>query len=162
MTILKDGPVTETRLAYIMDLMRRWKWRRGETGAVVAKEWGISEEYVGDLAAEASKRVRAEVTDPSHVSGTVATALAQVLDEGMSAEGAERFSGRRLVVEAAKAWAQIVGAMAPTRTEITTGAATPAKAAELVREKFGRVTPKVDDGAAPDASAPRDPSDGTS
>ena len=134
---------TEQRIAHIMGMMRRWEWRRGKTGPQLAALWGLSEDRVKDLAAEASKRVRAEVTDPARVSGTVGTALAKVLDDAM------QDNDRKSVIDASKAWAQIVGAMAPTKVDVTTTEATPAKAAELVRAAFGRVTPGASEADAP-------------
>ena len=142
-------PLTEQRIAHIMGMMRRWEWKRGESGPVLAERWGLSVDRVKDLAAEASKRVLAEVTDPALVSGTVGMALQRVLDEGMEATGDAKWHGRKLAVESSKAWAQIVGAMAPQRVDVTSrGEPTPADAQRILREKFA-VRPDVaseDDG----------------
>lgn len=155
MANLGTGAVTETRIAEIMGLVRSWKWQRdAKAVAKHARKWALSEDYVRDLANEAKRRVYAEVTDPAAVSGDVATALAAIVAENMAITGKGRVQARRLVVDAGKALAQIVGAMAPQRHEISTGEATPARAAELVRERFGRVTPKEADASA-DADAER-------
>jgi hypothetical protein len=148
------NPLTEQRIAHIMGMMRRWEWKRGVSGPILAKEWGLSIEWLKDLSAEASKRVRAEVTDPERVSGTVGSALSKVLHDSMD-DG-----DRKSVIDASKAWAQIVGAMAPTKVDVTatTTDATPAKAAEIMRRRFGAVTPaKKDDD---DESGSSDPSGG--
>lgn len=137
------GPITETRIAHIMGLMRAWQWKRGVTGRTLAKEWGVSEDYVSVLAAAASKRVFAEVTDPSLVSGTVGTALSKVLHDAMD-DG-----DRKSVIESSKAWAQIAGSIV-NRHEVATVDASPAKARELMRQTFGAVTPSGDDGDGTD------------
>jgi len=129
--------LTEQRIAYIMGMMREWAWRRGDSGPTLAKQWGLSEQYLRELAAEASKRVRAEVTDPERVSGTVGSALSKVLHDSMD-DG-----DRKSVIDASKAWAQIVGAMAPQRVDVTArGEPTPADAQRILREKFA-VRPDV-------------------
>lgn len=134
---------SEQRIAFIMGMMREWQWKRGVSGPILAKEWGLSADRVKDLAAEASKRVRAEVTDPERVSGTVGSALSKVLHDSMD-DG-----DRKSVIDASKAWAQIVGAMAPQRVDVTSrGEPTPADAQRILREKFA-VRPDVaseDDG----------------
>lgn len=153
-------PLTEQRIAHIMGMMRRWEWKRGESGPVLAEQWGLSVDRVKDLAAEASKRVLAEVTDPALVSGTVGMALQRVLDEGMEATGDAKWHGRKLAVESSKAWAQIVGAMAPQRHEVATTEASPQKAADLVRAAFGRVSKGAD--KDDDDGSPGDDSSGSS
>lgn len=144
---------SEQRIAFIMGMMREWQWKRGVSGPILAKEWGLSADRVKDLAAEASKRVRAEVTDPERVSGTVGSALSKVLHDSMD-DG-----DRKSVIDASKAWAQIVGAMAPQRVDVTatTTDASPAKAAEIMRRRFGAVTPAAEQ----DGSSPPDAPDGT-
>lgn len=148
MATLGQGPVVEARIAEIAAKIRKWEWQRGKSVPTTAKKWNVSEDYVRELAAEAKRRVYAEVTDPSAVLGDVATAMAAMVDEGMSHTGKGKVQMRRLAVDAGKALAQIVGAMAPQRHEINVGEPTPEKAAELVRARFGRVTPKVESAPA--------------
>lgn len=137
------GTLTEQRIAHIMDMMRRWEWKRGKSAGDLATTWGLAVSTVEELSSEASKRVRAEVTDPERVSGTVGSALSKVLHDSMD-DG-----DRKSVIDASKAWAQIVGAMAPQRVDVTSrGEPTPADAQRILREKFA-VRPDVaseDDG----------------
>lgn len=154
------GTLTEQRIAHIMDMMRRWEWKRGKSAGDLATTWGLAVSTVEELSSEASKRVRAEVTDPERVSGTVGMALQRVLDEGMEATGDAKWHGRKLAVESSKAWAQIVGAMAPQRHEVATTEASPQKAADLVRAAFGRVSKGAD--KDDDDGSPGDDSSGSS
>lgn len=153
MANLGTGAVTETRIAEIMGLVRSWKWQR-DSRAVArhARKWSLSEDYVRDLANEAKRRVYAEVTDPTAVSGNVATAMSAIVAEGMAHEGKGKAQMRRLAVDAGKALAQIVGAMAPQRHEVVATAATPAKVSAAMKEAFGPVGPD-----APDAESSSEP-----
>jgi hypothetical protein len=104
--------VTELRIRAIEDLMHRLEWRRGRTGPELAKNWGVSLSTLEKLASEASRRVRATVTDPELVQLTVSIALQRVLHDAI------RDNDRRSVVEAAKVWAQISGATSAQKVEL--------------------------------------------
>lgn len=130
-------PETELKILEIMELMRSWQWVKRKTAQDLAAKWGVGVDWVEDLSAIASKRVRAEVTDPGEVSMTVGVALSKVLHDAMD-EG-----DKKSVIDSAKVWAQIVGAMAPQRHEVTEVQATPQMAQRLVREAFGQVTPSL-------------------
>lgn len=131
------------RVDYIADLMRDLQWRRGKTGKELAQVWGVSKAAVEKYAAEASRRVRAEVQDPDEVGRTVCSALSQVLQKTM-AKGEYRTT-----VRAADTWAQIAGAKAAEKHEVsTTIEATPADASKVMKDLFGQVTPDKDEDAA--------------
>lgn len=105
------GPEIDERVSHIAELMRDLMWKRGESNRLAAKEWGVSVAAVNDYAAEASRRVRAEVTDPTEVAGTVATVLAENLQR---ASAAGEYGD---VAKLGDVWTRIVGARAPERHE---------------------------------------------
>jgi hypothetical protein len=88
---------------------------------------------VQEITAEASKRVRAELTDPDRVTAKVCTALEQIIDEGLDCHNTftERVDGNgdmrivpidpssahKNVIAAANTWADIAGIKAPKRIE---------------------------------------------
>jgi enoyl-CoA hydratase/carnithine racemase len=88
---------TETRLAHIAGLMRTLRWRRGVTGPQLAAEWGLTEQRVRTLAAEASKLVRAEIEDPNYVAVTLEMTLERIVLEGKDKDR----------IAAAKVWASL-------------------------------------------------------
>lgn len=116
--------------------MRKLEWVRGKSGEEWAKAWGISQDRMNHLAAEAWKRVKAEVTDPDRITVKISTVLEQVIDDAMletrnpaliekKGQDGEPYTyqespnnARKVVVEAAKTWAVIVGANAPTKVQV--------------------------------------------
>jgi predicted transcriptional regulator len=104
-------PEVDQHVVTIADMMRSLAWKRGESNRELAKEWGVSVAAVNDYAAEASRRVRAEVTDVGEVTGTVATVLAGNLERASEA----REYGD--VAKLADVWTRITGARAPERHE---------------------------------------------
>lgn len=140
-TPAREGEIraaTEARVEHIAGLMRRLEFRTGETIKGLALEWGLSEQRMRELSAIASKRVRAELTDPDRVTVKVSTVLERVIDEAMAEtrdpaliipgeDGEERRAhkespniARRVVVEAARTLAVLTGANAPAKVQITT------------------------------------------
>lgn len=155
----KEGhtPETEARLHELCEVMRNLDWERGKTGAVFAAKWGISESRMGHLAAEAWKRVQSEATDVLRVTTKVSLVLERTIDEayretrepalidGGDSRGVYKESpngARRVVVEAAKTWAALIGANAATRVDVTTRDASPAKARAAMRAAFGDIGPQ--------------------
>jgi hypothetical protein len=127
----KPEPETVARLRHIMMLMRRLKWRTGETGVELAKQWGVSEQRVGEIAAEASKRVRAELMNHEHVGATVGSALDWALQEAVDK------GDFRAIASLAKVYADAAGASAPQKVELAGKVeATPSRAKEVMRELF--------------------------
>jgi len=129
--------MTELRLDHIAKMMRALQWETGESGPALAKEWNLSVDRLKHLAAEASRRVRAEITDVDYVTATVCSALQTVLrhaiaesdnprmvagPDGSMVEGDPNKS-RKTVIEAAKTWADITGARAPNKIQLSGGVA---------------------------------------
>ena len=75
--------VVDERVGIVEGLMRRAQWERGRTNRALAKQWGCSVDAVNDYAAEAGRRVRADVTDREEVQMTVCAALSTVVREGL-------------------------------------------------------------------------------
>jgi hypothetical protein len=58
-TQYRDGmTLTEKRIDEIIDAMTGGRWVVGQTGRVLAEQWNVHPDYVGKLAAEASRHVR--------------------------------------------------------------------------------------------------------
>lgn len=97
-----DGDV-EARIEAIADCMRACQWRRGKSGAEFAANWGLSEQRVREIAAEASKRVRAEFEDPDRAVVNVYATLETVMLDGASSsvpgEKAAAVQAARLMAE---------------------------------------------------------------
>lgn len=127
---------TEARIEHIAELMRTLEFRTGETTRGLAAKWRIGVQRVWELSSIASKRVRAELTDPDRVIVKVATSLEKVMDDALreTDEPAhiEKQGGdgpmiyqespngaRRVLIEAAKTLCVLTGASAPTKIEIT-------------------------------------------
>lgn len=62
-TVARAREPPEERIRHCMALMREGEWRKGETGLELAAEWGMSRFTLDKLAAEAWRRVQAEVLD---------------------------------------------------------------------------------------------------
>lgn len=110
--------ITEARIAKIAAMMRNLEWRRGETGRTLEVEWNLSTSRIEHLAAEASRRVRAEVLDPDQVSETVACALDRIMRDAIKDDD------RKNAIAAGKVWAVIAGAVAPKKIEHSGSVAT--------------------------------------
>lgn len=131
-----DDARVASRVAFIAGLMRNLQWRRGVTGDELATKWRIAAGTVGKDAAEAHRIVLAEVGDPDAVTVKVCTALEKVIDDSLrEADGAQIKSvdheghevfldydpakPRRNIIDAAKAWAEITGAKAAMRVQVS-------------------------------------------
>jgi hypothetical protein len=99
--ILAANVDRETKVRFIMSLMRNLRWETGETLAILAEVWGQSKKMVEHYSSEASRRVRAEIQDPEFVSNTVTSSLLACLRD------ATRAQDRRSIISAAKTWAEI-------------------------------------------------------
>ena len=102
----------EDKVQYCMDIMRELRWIRGKSAPALAREWGLTVAGVESISSEAWRRVKAEVTDPDATSATVCTALEKVMRDSLADDD------RRNAIEASKVWAQIAGAVAPTKVQI--------------------------------------------
>ena len=104
---------TYRRVERIVGMMRRGEWRRGETAADLADEWNLAENSVEHLAAEASRVVAREVTDPDLVKVDVATIMLRDLERASSVADFGSVARIGDVVT------RIVGARAPEKVEHT-------------------------------------------
>lgn len=103
----------EERVALVEALMRRAQWERGRSNRAMAKQWDCSIASVDDYAAEAARRVRAEVTDPSEVQTTVCAALSTIVRESL------RDGDRKSAVRAADVWSRVAGGRAADKVEMS-------------------------------------------
>ena len=71
--------LTETRVAEVVELMLRGKFRRGSTVRGLAQKWGVGEQRAREITALASKRVRASLTDPDELAAEVVPAMLSAL-----------------------------------------------------------------------------------
>lgn len=138
---------TEVRIAYVMQLMRTLKFRRGATTRRLMQDWGLSESMVSQITAEASKRISKEFGDPTRHVGKMALVLDEVMDDALrlmkgaeihqeSAEGVRvlKFDPTRAhnsVIQAARALAHLTGANAAIRVELAQSDATKEELREL-------------------------------
>lgn len=144
------------RVAYIADMMRDLRWKRGKTAYELAKVWGVSPSTIENYSAEANRKVCAEVTDPEYVSRTVCSALEEVIESAREemvhgaviekvGDNGEPIKytldpniARRSITQAAKTWAEISGAMAPTKLRV--GEDPPSK---LTDEELAKLLPEA-------------------
>lgn len=129
-------PATEARIEHIAGLMRTLEFRTGETVRELAAKWRLGAQRVRELSAVASKRVRAELTDPDRVVVKVTASLEKVIDDALretnepaliekAGKDGERVTyqespngARRVLIEAAKALCILTGNAAPTKHEV--------------------------------------------
>lgn len=115
MTEKHSGSVEE-RIKHIADLMRRLQFVRGKTVKRLALEWNLTEQRVRELSAEASKRVKAELSaeDKVALTGEVVSTLTTIMRRGR--KGVER-GDLGAAASAAKTGAEIAGILAPKKVE---------------------------------------------
>jgi hypothetical protein len=150
--VIEHTAAVEVRIEHIADMMRSLEWRTGISGPILAKEWGLCEQRVKELSAEASKRVRAELMSPDNVKTDVGAALAIAL------RGAVNDKKWQAVGQIAKVYADASGASAPQKVEVgETPEATAARARQLIKDKFkkdvGDGLEKLADAKPDDASS---------
>ncbi len=109
---------TYQRVERIVGMMRRGEWRRGESAPELAGEWSLAVATVEGMAAEASRIVSREVTDPDRVKVDVSTILLRDIERASSA--AEFGDVARL----GDVVTRIVGARSPERKEVAVSVAT--------------------------------------
>lgn len=128
----------ESRVEYVADLMRDIKFRTGVTSRALCVEWDLPYGVVAGIVTEASRKVRAELTDHDRVLSKVSVALDRVLDEALES------GDRHAVIKAVQVWAQVTGASAPTKVQVQndlTGLSPEqlrARKAELIERLTGR------------------------
>ncbi len=137
----------DQRVDYIADLMRALRFERGRTYKALAEAWQVHRDTAKKYCAEASRIVRAEVTDREGIEIDVN----QALNAALASAVAKVDRDPRAVALVAKTWAEISGVKAAERHEVTTTEATPEQARRIMAERFGKLTPQSDearDGAA--------------
>lgn len=67
----EETPETTLKIVEIMGLIEAFRYRRGATARRLAKKWGVSVGHVHNLAAEARKRIRAQLDDPDEIAAEV-------------------------------------------------------------------------------------------
>lgn len=116
----EHGDEVENRINAIMDLMRDLRWRRGSSGPMLAKQWGLGEHRLKELAAEASRRLRAEYEDPERNAVSVYTTLEAVMFDG----AASSVPGEKAAaVNAARLMSELLG-MGPKKDQGPSGEST--------------------------------------
>lgn len=99
----------ERRISQIEQMMRALTWDRGRSNRELAARWNVAVATVNDYAAEAGRRVRAEVRNVDAVTDTVCVRLDRIVRTGEDREA----------TKAADVWTKIVGARAPEKSEVT-------------------------------------------
>lgn len=102
----------ETRVEFVADMMRELTYRTGVTNKALAREWDLPMGYIAQLTTEASRRVRAELTDHDRVLSKVSVSLDRVLDDAIES------GDRHAIIKACQVWAQVTGAGAATKVQV--------------------------------------------
>lgn len=103
----------ETRVDYVADLMRELKFRSGVTSKALAVEWDLPNNVISQITTEASRKVRAELSDQDRVVAKVSVALDRVIDDAITS------GDRHAVIKAAQVWAEVTGASAAQKVQVT-------------------------------------------
>lgn len=147
-THAKDCKTASERVECIAEIMESLRWVRGKTAGALAEVWGISKSRVQDLSTEASRLVVADAGEARRdISAGCQKLFGAAIDAG-DAKSAKAMGDL---------WASVSGAKAPDKHEVTTTEATPERAAQLVREKFGEHLSKPKEGPEGAEEAPEDP-----
>ena len=148
--------MSSARLAYVADLMRRFRYRRGVTSRELAAEWGLSLKRVEVYTAAASKLVRAELEDPDRVRVDVTLTLESIMRRARRAKtrtvygkngdavGVEKdWAAAKVAIEAARTWAMLTGNAAPKVVEHRSEYKTPAEALADLRKVVAELEAQV-------------------
>ena len=108
----------EMRVEKIAATLRDCTFRNGVTLQAFAAEWGESMDVVHAISAIASKRVRAEVTDPDRVASKGFAMLERIADEAMidADEKGNNAAHRGIAIRAVDTWMKNSGVVAPTKS----------------------------------------------
>lgn len=118
------------RVEFIADLMESLVWKRGKSAKVLAKAWNLSKSAVENYSAEASRMVTADRdTAARDISVICASMMAKAYRDGKAKDAA--------VI--GKLWAEVSGANAPQKQEITidAGSVNADRARKLMNNVFG-------------------------
>jgi hypothetical protein len=89
------------RIDHLADLIRSFQFKYGETYKALAREWGVTYQYVRDLGTDAFAVVRGELVEPEVATVSACVALQRVVEE------AGKDGDRRMVIDAANAWTKL-------------------------------------------------------
>ena len=105
------------RVEQVAKTLRDCSFRNGETLQNFAKEWGVSIHRVHEISALASKRVRAEVTDPDRVAAKGFAMLEKIAEDAMidADEKGNNAAHRAIAIRAVDTWMKNSGVIAPTK-----------------------------------------------
>lgn len=104
--------LTEARVVEVVELMMAGTFRRGSTVRELAQRWGVGEHRAREITALASRRVRAQLTDPDELAAEVVPALLEALHAAVAKEDARG-------VAALGAQLLEVGGLKTKRTELS-------------------------------------------
>lgn len=112
---------TEIRIEEIAATLRDGSYRNGSTLRDFAAKWGLTLDVVHTLSAQASKRVRAEVTDPDRVAAKGFAMLESIADEARhGADDKGNNAGHlAIAVKATAEWMKLSGVAAPTMSKVS-------------------------------------------
>ncbi len=112
---------TELRIEEIAATLRGGSFRTGVTLREFAARWGVSMDTVHGLSAQASKRVKAEVTDPDRVAAKGFAMLESIADEARHAcdERGNNAGHLAIAVKAVDTWLVRSGVAAPTKAAVS-------------------------------------------
>ena len=113
--------LTEVRVEEIAAKLRNGSFRNGVTLKEFAAKWSLSLDSVHGISAVASKRVRAEVTDPDYVAAKGFAYLEAIADEARHGADAKGNTAGHLAiaVKAVDTWLTKSGVAAPTKAVVS-------------------------------------------
>ena len=105
----QSAEMKRDRVAHIYAMMRDGTWLRGKSCEPLASEWGLAVNTVEHMAAEAWRRLLADVEDPTKVQAEVSAVLMRDISR---ASAADRFNE---VARLGDVLTRVTGARAPER-----------------------------------------------
>lgn len=110
------------RVEEIAQTLRACTFRNGVTLKDFAAKWGLSIQRVHELSGLASKKVRAEVTDPDRVAAKGFAGMEKIADDSMAAaedDVENAATHRATALRAFDTWLTKSGVAAPTQSKVT-------------------------------------------
>lgn len=111
-----SGPdaASELRIEEIAQTLRDGTFRNGTTLQAFADRWGVTLHRVHELSGAASKKVRAEITDPDRVAAKGYAYLERIADDAMDGDAMDR----KLALAAVDTWLTKSGVAAPAKSAV--------------------------------------------
>ncbi len=125
---LRKGPalgdrhgIAEARIEEIAATLRDCSFRNGVTLQGFAAKWGLAIHRVHELSAQASRKVRAELTDPDRATARGFSRLEKIADEAMDEadKDGNNASHRKVAIAATEAFFKLSGLAAPTKAAVS-------------------------------------------